>query len=484
MGRPVRPEASGLIGLACLQSALCVPARGVMLALAAVRISNVGALEIPVTKITMLRHRAATATIVAAMLTATGCGGTVLSPPGAAQSRSIATGSGGTNRPEHVGKPYVILISFDGFRADYLDRYAAPNFQRVARMGVRARGLIPAFPSKTFPNHYSIVTGQYPERHGIVANRFYDPARGRLFALGDTLTVFDGSWYRGEPIWVTAEKQGMVTASYFWVGTEAPIKGIRPTLWKKFDTSVPNSSRVDSALAWLEMPAEQRPHLITLYMSTVDNAGHRYGPDDPRVGNAILAVDSALGRLLDGIERLPIRGRVNLILVSDHGMSSVTPETTIPIETLIDTTGVIIGDIGPNANLHVAQDRSRAKRLRDSLNLGLRNGRAYLRSEVPARLRYRDDPRIGDVVIIMDEHYVIGRRARMPSEAGGTHGWNPAFPSMHGIFLAMGPGMRAGASIPSFENVHIYPLLAETLGIRSAPHVQGRAGWLRKRILQ
>ena len=268
------------------------------------------------------------------------------------------------------------------------------------------------------------------------------------------------------------------------MGTEAPIKGTRPTLWKKFDTSVPNASRVDSALAWLELPANERPHLVTLYMSTVDSAGHRHGPDAPGVGSAILAVDSALGRLLDGIERLPIRGQVNLVLVSDHGMSSVTPRTTIPIESLIDTTDVIVADIGPNANLHVAQDLNRAKRLRDTLNSKLQNGRAYLRSEVPARLRYRDDPRIGDVVIIMNEHYVIGRQSRMPTEAGGTHGWDPAFTSMHGIFLVMGPGVRAGASIPAFENIHIYPLLAEILGLRSAPNVQGRPGWLRERIVQ
>ena len=436
------------------------------------------------TFIARIHYRLTTALGIAAALLMGGCIRAVPPPSGGPQPPSVVTASGGSNRAEHRDKPYVILISFDGFRADYLDRYAAPNFQRVARMGVRARGLIPAFPSKTFPNHYTIVTGQYPERHGIVANRFYDPARGRAFALGDTLTVSDGSWYRGEPIWVTAEKQGMVTASYFWVGTEAPIKGIRPTLWKKFDTSVPNASRVDSALAWLELPADQRPHLVTLYMSTVDSAGHRHGPDDPGVGRAILAVDSALGRLLDGIERLPIRSRVNLILVSDHGMSAVTPQTTIPIESLIDTTNVIVGDIGPNANLHVGQDRNRAKRLRDTLNFGLRNGRAYLRGEVPARLRYRDDPRIGDVVVIMNDHYVIGRQARMPTRAGGTHGWDPAFTSMHGIFLVMGPGVRAGASIPAFENIHIYPSLAEILGLRSAPNVQGRAGWLRERIVQ
>lgn len=434
----------------------------------------------------MLRPSMATMIRLGSALLVLGCSRAMPSPATSGQPRPqpIATASGGTNRPDHLDKSYVILISFDGFRADYLDRYAAPNFQRVAHRGVRARALIPVFPSKTFPNHYSIVTGQYPERHGIVGNRFYDPARKQAYALGNATDVKDGSWYRGEPIWVTAEKQGMVSASYFWAGSEADIEGIRPTIWKPYDPTVPNASRVDSVLAWLGKPAEQRPHLVTLYMNDVDNAGHSHGPDDPRIGAAILAVDSALGRLVDGIERLPFSSRVYLILVADHGMASVSPQTTIAIESLIDTTGVRLGDIGPNANLHVAAGRSHARRLRDTLNLNLRNGRAYLRSEVPKRLKYRDDPRIGDVVIIMDEHYVIARQARMPSESGGTHGWDPAFPSMHAIFLAMGPRIRPGSSIGAFENVHVYPLLSEILGLKSAPNVQGRAGWLRKQIMR
>lgn len=376
------------------------------------------------------------------------------------------------------------MVSFDGFRADYLDKYPAPNFQRVVRNGVRSKGLIPVFPSKTFPNHYSIVTGQYPESHGIVSNRFFDPARRQTYALGDRKSVLDGSWYRGEPIWITAEKQGMVAASYFWVGSEATIKGIRQTHVKEYAAGAPNFMRVDTVIAWLQKPALQRPHVITLYMSDVDGAGHMHGPESPQVASAILAVDSALGRLLDGIQALPIRDSAYVILVSDHGMTPYTPETYVAVESLIDTVGVFLADGGPNANIHVTGGAARAVILRDSINARLTHGRAYLRQEIPARLHYRADPRIGDIVVIMEEHYQFGGRAYLPRRPGGNHGWDPAYPSMHGLFLVAGPRLRRGAMIPPFENVNIYPFLTEILGLTPGPGIEGKPDWLRSQLIR
>ncbi|MEO7501436.1 MAG: ectonucleotide pyrophosphatase/phosphodiesterase [Gemmatimonadaceae bacterium] len=406
-----------------------------------------------------------------------------LPPAGQPPVTVAAVGSGGTNRADQLNKPYVIMVSFDGFRADYLDRYPAPNFQRVARNGVRAKGLIPVFPSKTFPNHYSIVTGQYAESHGIVANRFFDPARKESYALGDRKTVLDGSWYRGEPIWVTAERQGMVSASYFWVGSEAPIKGIRPAYLKQFGPEpVTISMRADTVIGWLSKPGAQRPHVITLYISDVDGAGHANGPESPQVASAILAVDSALGRLLDGIQALPLRDSTNVVLVSDHGMTTYTPETAVALESLIDTVGVLLADGGPNANLHISGGAERAVAIRDALNSRLQHGRAYLREDVPARLHYRADPRIGDVVVIMEEHYQIVRRASLPKRPGGNHGWDPAYPSMHGIFLVAGPRIKNGVMIPPFENVNIYPFLTELLGLTPASDIQGRRGWLANQV--
>ncbi|HEX7240504.1 MAG TPA: ectonucleotide pyrophosphatase/phosphodiesterase [Longimicrobiaceae bacterium] len=391
----------------------------------------------------------------------------------------LTRGSGGVNRPEVRGRPHLVLVSFDGFRHDYLDRYPSPAFARVARGGVRAEGLVSVFPSKTFPNHYSVVTGAYAEQHGIVANSFWDPARGESYSLSNRRAVQDSSWYRAEPLWVTAEKAGMVASAFFWPGSEAAIGGVRPTFWKEYSDSMPITARVDTVLHWLRLPEERRPHVVTLYMSDVDNAGHAHGPDAPQTAAAVRTVDAALGRLLDGIQALPVRDRVYLVLVSDHGMATYTPQTAVALETLIDTVGVRMADGGPNANLHVSGGPERARVLRDSINRRLRNGRAYLRAELPERFHYRADPRAGDVVVVMDEHWQISRAARMPRSPGGTHGWDPELPSMHGIFLAMGPGIPAGTRVPAFRNVEIYPFMAEVLGLRPAAGIAGRPGWLR-----
>ena len=387
-------------------------------------------------------------------------------------------GSSGVNAPAMRDRPHVVLISFDGMKPEYLDRIELPNFQRVMRRGVRSVGMIPTFPSKTFPNHYSIVTGWYAGRHGLVGNSFWDPARNAGYRMADTGAVRDSSWYRGEPIWSTAEKQGMVAGSFFWPGSEAAIAGARPTFVKRYDGRVRNFARVDTVLSWLRLPEANRPHMITMYFSTTDGAGHEHGPLSAQVDTAAWAVDSALGRLLDGIDQLPIRHRVFLVLVSDHGMSEQSPRWFVGLDTLIDTTGVVALDGGPNVNLHVRGGVDRARALRDSINRRMRHGRAHLRDEIPARLHYSADPRVGDIVVIMDEHFTIGRSNRPPREGTATHGWDPSLPSMHAIFVASGPGIPAGKTIPSFENVDVYPWLTELLGLRAARDIDGRPGRL------
>lgn len=384
-----------------------------------------------------------------------------------------------SNAPQHRNKPYVILISFDGMKPEYLTRIDLPNFQRVMDNGVRSVGMIPTFPSKTFPNHYTIVTGMRSETHGVVGNRFWDPARNEAYSMGDTLDVWDGTWYRGEPIWVTAEKQGMRSASFFWVASEAAIGGVRPSFWKKYNTRTPNFTRVDTVLSWLALPGETRPHMITMYFSETDGAGHDHGPLSPQVDTAAKNVDAALGRLMDGVARLPLHDSVYYVLVSDHGMSETHPRWYVGLDTLIDLGGVQVGETGPLANLYVDGGRARATVLRDSINRRMRHGRAYLREETPAHLHHRKDPRSGDIVVVMDDHFLIGRTASRPPRAGGTHGWDPTFPSMHAIFVASGPGIPRGKVIPTFENIEIYPWLTEILGLRPASGIDGRAGTLR-----
>ncbi len=274
----------------------------------------------------------------------------------------------------------------------------------------------------------------------------------------------------------------MVTATYFWPGSEAAIGGIRPSYWKPYDDDASNQSRVDKVLEWLGFPDERRPHLLTLYFSDVDSAGHEFGPATPRVARAVLDVDHQLGRLLDGIERLGMRDQVYLILVSDHGMSETGPARYVSIDTLIDVSRVKVADSGPFANLHVSGGPSEARAVRDDLNRKLEHGRAYLRADVPANLHYSGSHRIGDVVIIMEEHYQIGMGDRAPKSPGGAHGWTPDLTSMRGIFLAMGPGMKKGARIPLVKNIDINPLMIEILGLKASrmPRIiDGKPGLLR-----
>ncbi len=406
----------------------------------------------------------------------------------AASAVRVQPGSGGVNHASHRGKASLVLISLDGFRADYLDRPDLPNVRRVLQRGARARSLVSVFPTLTFPNHYSLVTGLRPDRHGLVSNIFFDPIRRQTYSFRDPGTVSDGSWYRGEPIWVSAERQGMVAACYFWPGSEAAIGGIRPTLWTKYEGAVPNHVRVDTILEWLRLPDDRRPHVLTLYMSDIDGASHQNELGSRNIDAAIRAVDSSLGRLLDGIETLPVRDRLFVVLSSDHGMTNTSLAQIVAIDGLIDMTGILMAEGGPVGNLHVTGGTRRADEIRDALNRRLTHGRAYLRTEVPERLHYRADPRIGEVVVIMDEGYMIEtaeRRARRTRpEPFGMHGWDPALSSMQAMFAVMGPGVRAGITVPAVENVDVYPFLTEVLGLTPATQLDGRPGHIRDLVMQ
>jgi predicted AlkP superfamily pyrophosphatase or phosphodiesterase len=393
--------------------------------------------------------------------------------------------TGGINRLDQRDKPYLILVSFDGFRADYLDRFALPNFQRVMQRGARARGMVPVFPSLTFPNHYSLVTGLRPERHGIVGNSFYDAARNQSYSLSNRPAVSDGTWYRGEPIWVTAERQGIVSACYFWPGSEAAIKGIRPTYWKEYDGAVANAERVNGVLDWLRLPEERRPHVITLYFSEVDTVSHSGPLDSPAVAQAAMNVDHMLGLLLAGIESLPIRDRIYLVLTSDHGMIETSVSQTIRLDSLIDSDQIKTAYGGPVANLHVTGGRATAITVRNQINARLKQGRAYLREELPERYHYRADPRAGDVVVVMNEAWTL--MASAPSserkvERWGAHGWDPDVPGMRALFLITGPNIAPGTIVPEVENVDVYPLMTELLGLMAPRGIDGAPGVIWRQI--
>ena len=380
------------------------------------------------------------------------------------------------NRAEQLAKHYIVLVSVDGFRYDYAKLYGATHLEAIAKGGAAAPdGMLPSYPSVTFPNHYTLVTGLYPEHHGIVAMSFYDPARKERYAYNDPKTVTDGSWYRGVPLWSLAEKQGMRAACFFWPGSEAEIAGKRPSYYLKYDDTLPDDERVDQVVDWLKLPAEKRPHFITLYFSEVDHAGHEYGPDAPETRAAVRHVDGQIGTLRSKLGKLHLP--IDLIVVSDHGMAT-EQGGWIDLDQYADFTGV--ETVG--ALMYPDSDEAAAK-LYAKLRIQSDKFKVYRRSKMPNELDYTDEPRIGDPVVVATGPYSL--RVHGPADTAkgrppnkGVHGYDPHIvPEMMANFYAEGPDIRKGAVLKPFENVNIYPFLAEILGL-DAPATDGSASVL------
>jgi len=377
-------------------------------------------------------------------------------------------GSGGRNAADRIDSPYLILVSIDGFRWDYPSIYATPALDRLAAGGVRAESLRPVYPSLTFPNHYSIATGLYPAEHGIVHNDFPNGERNAWYHLWDRSSVEDGSWYGGVPIWVAAEKAGMVSAAYYFVGTEAAIGGISPTYWHSFDKSVPGGARVEQVIDWLQLSDEKRPHVITLYFEDVDSAGHDFGQGSAELAEAVRLVDTNIGRLLDAIDDLEYRDKIHVLVVSDHGQAGhAYPEEALVLSDHIDLDGLEVIAGGTYASIYQeAPDRARAVEVRDAINANWSHGRAYLRDETPAHWRVTNDARFPDIFVAPDLYYtVLSNEDERHKLHPGDHGWDPENRDMHGIFFASGPRLRAGQQIGEISAIDIYPLMLELLQI-------------------
>lgn len=406
------------------------------------------------------------------LLSACGGGGSAPQAPGGGPP---ASGSGGVNDPDKRALPYVILVSFDGFRWDYQDIYDTPSMDRMAAAGIRAASLKPVFPTLTFPNHYSIATGLYPSNHGIVANSFPSKDRQRFFSLNDPASVGDGSWYAGEPAWVAVESSGMVAASFFFVGSEAEIGGIRPTYWRTFDDTIPAAARVDQVVQWLNSPDATRPHFITVYFSNTDSSGHQFGPLSVQTAIAVSQLDQTLGQLLDGVAQSPVANQVYVVLVSDHGMSTRSASNVLILDELIDISGMTIVGNGPYAFLFFdSPDAIRAVQVRDAINMTWQRGAAYLKDQAPPEWNITAESRFPDVIVQADPGFTVvrdsGRLSQLPS---GAHGWAPEFADMHGIFLASGPRLVGGTQIGSVSAVDIYPLIMEILEISLVAPIDG-----------
>ncbi|MCF7221241.1 ectonucleotide pyrophosphatase/phosphodiesterase [Marilutibacter chinensis] len=366
--------------------------------------------------------------------------------------------------------PPVLLVSIDGFRPDYLELGITPNLQRLVDGGVRAEWMNPSYPSLTFPNHYSIVTGLRPDRHGIVHNSMEDAGLG-VFRLSNREAVGDGRWWGGEPIWVGAHKAGLPNATLFWPGSEAPVQGVRPDRWKPFDADMPYETRVDTVLGWLAEPAATRPRIATLYFERVDKAGHDHGPDSPETRAAVAEADAAIGRLLDGLQARDLLDAVNLIVVSDHGMAATRGDQAIAVEDIVSMQDGKVVSYGQSVGIEPMPGRAGEveRRLVERSAGRHEHYQCWRKQELPARWHYGRNPRVPSIICQMDEgwdaipaEYIERRRT---AGTRGSHGYDPALPSMRALFVAHGPAFRDGVTVPPFENVDVYPLLARLVGI-------------------
>jgi len=371
--------------------------------------------------------------------------------------------TGRTNDKSQLNKPYVVLISADGFRSDFTELYDATFLKSASVNGVRAKFMTPAFPSLTFPNHYTIVTGLYPAHHGLVDNTYFDKASGQQYSMGNTKMVGEGKWYGGTPLWVLAEQQKMLSASFYWVGSEADIQNTRPTYYYKYNDKINIANRIKAVKDWLSLPEEQRPHMITFYFPEVDHEAHTYGPNHPLVGDAVKFVDSSVNALQAELATLNLP--INYIFVSDHGMTKVDVDNTIGMPKAIDTAAMRVpwGD----ALIHVyAKDASKLESTYNELKKDTSIS-VYKLDETPDYWHYKkaDDVynRAGDLIVVPHLPRPFNFSTRKTTL--GKHGFDNHHPDMRATFMAWGPAFKKGLSIDGFENVNVYPIVAKILGL-------------------
>ena len=378
-----------------------------------------------------------------------------------------ATAPPAAQRAAELREPVTILVSIDGFRPDYLGRGETPTLDGLAAAGVKGV-MRPSFPTKTFPNHYTIVTGVRPDRHGIVDNNMEDPRRpGVRFSLGNASQALDPFWWEGaEPIWVTAEKQGIRTATMFWPGSEVAIRGKRPSDWQRYDQNITNAQRIAAVTDWMRRPAATRPRFVTLYFDTVDTAGHDHGPEAPETLAAVREVDARMGEFQAQLRAL---GQpANFVIVSDHGMAATSAERVIRADRLLDPAA--FRAISDGAFLSLEPQPGREKEVEATFLRPRPHMQCWRKSELPARFDYGRHPRVPRIFCLAEKGWLILAREPSYDPNGGTHGYDHEEPEMQALFIASGPAFRTGTPLPAFDNVEVYALLARLLGVGSQPN--------------
>lgn len=392
---------------------------------------------------------------------------------------------GTKNSAAQQQKPYVILISIDGYRWDYTDKYEAKNLQRLRAGGVMAESMIPSYPSVTFPNHYAIASGLYPSHSGLVNNTYYDRTRKLTYSMSKKDMVADGSWYFGTPLWVLASQQQMNSASFYWVASEALIKGVRPTYYYNYNEKIGIQSRINAVVNWLKLPPAERPHLITFYFPEVDHAGHTYGPDAPETAHAVQFIDSAINEMQKAVKTTGLD--VNFVIVSDHGMTKVDNENPIGVPAAIDTAKFKVSGDGILVELY-AKDKSSIQSTFDELTKEAKDYKVYLKTNMPAKFHYSasDDwhDHIGDILLIPNWPKVFNLYNKKKLNMG-WHGFDPTVvKDMHATFYAWGPAFKKNLKIASFQNVDVYNLVAEILQLKITEKVDGTKQLAKKVLIK
>ena len=381
------------------------------------------------------------------------------------------------NNIEAQSKPYVIMISTDGFRYDYAEKYNAQNLLRLSNNGIKAKAMIPSYPSITFPNHWSLITGLYPSHHGLIDNFFYDYKRKESYALSNKKNAEDGSWYGGTPIWGLAEKQGLVTASLMWVGSASDAGGLRPSYYYPYHEKFTPSEKVEKVVNWLKLPEDTRPHFISLYFPEVDGSGHHYGPDTKETETAVHLIDQAIGDLVQKVNALGLKD-VNFVFVSDHGMIKVDGGTPLEIPSvLLDKNRFDFYNSQTLLRVYV-KNPDEVKAVYKELKADkTEDYEVYLDKKLPKYLHFatRDDRynRIGQILLIPKAPKIFLEKGKKTSV--GKHGYDPRIvPEMKDTFYAWGPEFKNNMVIDEFANVNVYPLVAEILGLKIDHPVDGK----------
>ena len=382
----------------------------------------------------------------------------------AAQDTTQQIVNGRFNSASAQKKPYVIMFSIDGLRADFVVKYNATALQAYGKNGIVADYMTSSFPSLTFPNHYSIVTGLYPAHHGLVDNTFFDEKANATYTMANKKMVADPYWYGGTPLWVLAEKQQMLTASFYWVASETPILNTTPTYYYYYNDKIKIEKRINQIKEWLSLPEKTRPHLITFYMPDVDDAAHNYGPDSKQAEAAVQYIDNVIQQINTAVSSLNLP--VNFILVSDHGMALVNSQTPMRLPKAVDPTKFYVPSGSALLQLY-AKDISAIQSTYQALQKEANGYDVYLKENMPKAYHYNnlDDKynRIGDIVLVAKLQNTFSLSGRPSSP--GKHGYDPRLPEMRASFRAWGPAFKSGKKINGFENIHVYPLVAKILGL-------------------